>query len=176
LTEAIYPHFSLLVSTSSDAAQKTVKTRCGKSYWGLLPQYSSLRLQTKKEALGMKSKRIHFILLMVICMVLASVPNVLAASLTHASGKLTYMRAHAVGSKWGPPGDVIDADIIIKLDTKPNMAFGFQLRDDNSDTALRQAMFDILRLAYKNNLQAYIDYWIDPGKKNGLIHRVWISK
>ncbi len=99
-----------------------------------------------------------------------------AASLLNTQGNITYLRAHALGSGYGPSNDFIDAEIIIKLDNKPGMAFGFQLRDNNNDTAVRQAMFDILLESYQNNWPVHIDYWINEGQKNGVIHRVWVSK
>ncbi len=99
-----------------------------------------------------------------------------AASLYAVSGKVTYLRAHAIGSGWGPSTDFIDVEVVAKLDTYPSNAFGLQLRDTNDDTALRQAMFDILMQAYNNNWTVNITYWIDPGKYNGIIHRVVLSR
>jgi len=50
--------------------------------------------------------------------------------LQESSGKVTFLRAHDVGTSWGPPADRIDVEVVTKLDSLPNQAFGFQLRDD----------------------------------------------
>jgi len=99
-----------------------------------------------------------------------------AAQLYGAKGKLTLLRVHALGSGFGPPQDKIDVEVVIRLDSKPGESFGFQLRDNNDDTAVRRAMFDLLRDAFKNNWTVYIDYWMDAGKKNGIVHRVSLTK
>lgn len=99
-----------------------------------------------------------------------------AAKLYSAKGKLTLLRVHALGSAFGPPQDKIDVEVVIRLDSKPGESFGFQLRDNNDDTAVRRAMFDLLRDAFKNNWTVSIDYWMDAGKKNGIVHRVALTK
>lgn len=99
-----------------------------------------------------------------------------AAELIGTKGKLTYLRVHALGSAYGPPQDRIDVEVVIKLDTNPNKSFGFQLRENNNDTGVREAMFNLLQDAFNNNYNVTIDYWIDPGKKNGVIHRVTLTK
>ena len=55
------------------------------------------------------------------------------------SGKLSLLRVHDVGTGYGPATDFIDVEAIIWLDTKPGMAFGFQLRNDDNRPA-RQGM------------------------------------
>jgi hypothetical protein len=97
------------------------------------------------------------------------------AALLNASGKVTRLRVHDVGTKFGPPTDQIDVEVVIELNTKPGMAFGFQLRND-SDRAARQGMLDLLRDAFNNNWTVHIDYNIDTGKKNGTIIRTWLTK
>ena len=115
---------------------------------------------------------------LVACSILLSLATVTSvqAGLYATTGQITYLRAHALGSGWGPPTDFIDVEIIVKLDSQPGKAFGFQLRDNNSDTSLRKAMFDILLKAYKNNWPVTIDFYLDPGKNNGIVHRVQLSK
>jgi hypothetical protein len=97
------------------------------------------------------------------------------ADLKQVTGKVTYLRVHAVGSAWGPPQDRIDVETVIKMSTSPGMAYGFQLRN-NKERPVRQAMLDLLRDAFNNNWSVTIDFWIEPGKKNGIIHRVWLTK
>jgi hypothetical protein len=97
------------------------------------------------------------------------------AELLQASGKVTMLRVHDVGTKYGPPTDQIDVEVVIQLNTQPGKAFGFQLRNDNNRPA-RQGMLDLLRDAFNNNWTVTIDFNIDPGKKNGVIIRTWLTK
>lgn len=95
--------------------------------------------------------------------------------LLNSSGKITMLRIHDVGTKYGPPADQIDVEAVIQLDTKPGMAFGFQLRNDNQRVT-REGMLNLLRDAFRNNWTVSIDYNIDPPKKNGVIIRAWVIK
>ncbi len=95
--------------------------------------------------------------------------------LLNARGKITLLRTHDVGTKYGPPTDQIDVETVIQLNTKPGMAFGFQLRDD-AQRVTREGMLDLLRDAFRNNWTVSIDYTITQPKKNGVIIRVWVEK
>jgi hypothetical protein len=95
--------------------------------------------------------------------------------LRQASGIITLLRVHDVGTGYGPPSDFIDVEVVIQLDTTPGKAFGFQLRDD-ANRPVRQGMLDLLRDAFNNNWTVTVDYSIDPGKNNGVIMRVWLTK
>ena len=97
------------------------------------------------------------------------------ADLWESSGKLALLRVHDVGTAYGPPNDTIDVEVILWLDTKPGMAFGFQLRDDANRPA-RQGMLDLLRDALAHGYTVTIDYNIENGKKNGVIIRTWVTK
>jgi hypothetical protein len=92
-----------------------------------------------------------------------------------ASGKISFLRVHDVGSGFGPPSDFIDVEVVIQLNTKPGESFGFQLRAD-ANRAARQGMLDLLRDAFNNNWTVTIDYDITPPKKNGVIVRVAVVK
>ena len=96
-------------------------------------------------------------------------------ALLESSGRLTFLRVHDVGTGFGPPNDFIDVEVVIKLDTKPNNAFGFQLRNDNSRPA-RAGMLDLLRDAFNHNWVVLIDYNLDAGKTNGVIIRTALTK
>jgi hypothetical protein len=61
-----------------------------------------------------------------------------------ASGRITMLRVHDVGTKFGPPTDQIDVEVVITLNTESGKAFGFQLRNDANRPA-RQGMLDLLR-------------------------------
>lgn len=98
--------------------------------------------------------------------------GVLYPRLTSTNGRVTMLRAHDVGTKYGPPWDQIDVEVVFRLDTEPNRAFGFQLRDDTNGAAHKD-MLDLLRTAYKRNARVGIDY--TPGWSNGKILRVWLE-
>jgi hypothetical protein len=91
--------------------------------------------------------------------------------LLERTGLITFLRAHDLGSGFGPPTDFIDVEAVIKLDTAPDEAYGFELRNDRFRPS-RQAMFDLLREAYFSNRSVTIDYFIIPGRHNGRIFRV----
>lgn len=90
-------------------------------------------------------------------------------------GKLTLLRVHDVGTKYGPKTDQIDVEVVVKLNTTPDWAYGFQLRND-SNRPVRQAMLDLLRDAFNHNWTVRLEYKVDPGKKNALIFRVILKK
>ena len=114
----------------------------------------------------------HFLSVIAICVLFISAKP---TDLLNAKGKITMLRTHDVGTKYGPPTDQIDVEAVIQLDTKPGMAFGFQLRDDAQRVA-RVGMLDLLHDAFNNNWTVSIDYNIAPLKKNGVIIRVWVVK
>jgi hypothetical protein len=93
------------------------------------------------------------------------------ADLKNSQGKLTFLRAHDVGTGWGPPNDQLDVEVVFMLDSVPQGAFGFQLRVDTNQP-VRDAMVALLRDAYVNNLKVSVDYFIDPGKHNGRAFRI----
>jgi hypothetical protein len=93
------------------------------------------------------------------------------ADIKNHQGKLTFLRAHDVGTGWGPPNDELDVEVIFILDSDPEGAYGFQLRTD-ANQPVREAMFSLLRDAYVHNLTVSADYFIDPGKHNGTAFRI----
>jgi hypothetical protein len=93
------------------------------------------------------------------------------ADLKNSQGKLTFLRAHDVGTGWGPPNDQLDVGVVFILDSVPQDAFGFQLRTDANEP-VREAMVGLLRDAYVNNLTVSVDYFIDPGKHHGRAFRI----
>src|SRR5690606_15350765 len=38
-------------------------------------------------------------------------------------GKVTLLRVHDVGTKFGPPSDQLDAEVIVKVDSEPGRSF-----------------------------------------------------
>jgi hypothetical protein len=96
-------------------------------------------------------------------------------ALIQSKGKVTFLRVHDVGTKFGPPSDQIDAEVIMKLSSQPDRAMGFQPRNDD-DRAARQGMLDLLRDAVNNNRTVAVDYDLPTGKKNGIAIRVALTK
>jgi hypothetical protein len=107
--------------------------------------------------------------------ILFGVSGPLEAALLNSQGRLTMLRVHDVGTKYGPPSDQIDVEVVIQLDSRPGMAFGFQLRGGTNALA-HQGMLDLLRDAFENRWVVNIDYSLDQGKKNGVIIRTWVKK
>ncbi len=93
------------------------------------------------------------------------------SELRNNQGRLTFLRAHDVGTGWGPPNDQLDVEVVFMLDTVPGGAFGFQLRTDANEP-VREAMVGLLRDAYVHHLTVSVDYFIDPGKHNGRAFRI----
>jgi hypothetical protein len=91
--------------------------------------------------------------------------------LKESSGQVVFLRAHDVGTGFGPPSDFLDIEAVFILDSDPSSAFGFQLRDDGN-TPARDAMFATLNDAHAHNLRVTVDYFVEPGKKNGRAIRV----
>jgi hypothetical protein len=100
--------------------------------------------------------------------------GVVNAERLNTSGRITLLRVHDVGTAYGPSSDQIDVEVVIQLDSEPGKAFGFQLRDD-ANKSTREGMLSLLRDAFNNNRTVNIDYDITPGKKNGVIVRVWLG-
>jgi len=97
------------------------------------------------------------------------------AGLVNTSGKVTTLRVHDVGTKYGPASDQIDVEVVITLSNEAGKAFGFQLRNDGN-RPVRSGMLDLLRDAFNNNWTVNIDYNSNPPKKNSVLIRVWLTK
>ena len=93
------------------------------------------------------------------------------SNLLEKTGKIVFLRAHDLGTGYGPPNDELDVEAVFILNAIGDGAYGFQLRNDDKLPA-RQAMFSLLRDAFVNNLTVIADYLIDPGKQNGIAIRV----
>ena len=95
--------------------------------------------------------------------------------LLNASGQISLLRVHDLGTGYGPPSDSIDVEVVVQFVGRPADAFGFQLRSDNKNPA-RRGMLDLLRDAFNHGWTAHIDFNIDQGHHNGVIIRVWVTK
>jgi hypothetical protein len=83
-------------------------------------------------------------------------------------GKITYIRVSPHGG-YGAPQDHLNTQVVIKLDTKPDMAFGFELTAGSPDLPTNLAMLSILRDAYIHKFTISIGYWIEELKNTGVI-------
>jgi hypothetical protein len=95
--------------------------------------------------------------------------------LLNLNGQLSLLRVHDVGTGYGPPNDQLDVEVIVQFVGQPNDAFGFQLRTDTNEP-VREGMLGLLRDGFNRGWTVWIDYNIDPGKHNGTIIRVWLTK
>ncbi len=91
-------------------------------------------------------------------------------SLLALEGRVTLLRVHDLGTRYGPPLDEIDVEVVVQLDSAPEQAFGFSLREGNQE-ADHEGMLSLLRTAFKQNRKIRIDY-TRTGIRNGIILRV----
>lgn len=91
--------------------------------------------------------------------------------LLEKTGKIVFLRAHDLGTGYGPPSDQLDVEAVFILNSFGEGTYGFQLRSDDYLPA-RQAMFSLLREAFANNFTVITDYVIEPGRINGTAIRV----
>lgn len=94
--------------------------------------------------------------------------------LLQRTGVITFLRVHDFGTGFGPATDFVDVEAVIKLDSVPTDAFGFQLRNDRNRPS-RQGMLDLLRDAFFGGHAVTIDYFMIPGRHNGRIIRVALT-
>src|ERR1700729_3615127 len=95
--------------------------------------------------------------------------------LLEKTGKIIFLRAHDLGTKYGPPSDQLDVEAVFILNSLGEGAYGFQLRNDDNLPA-RQAMLSLLREAFANNFTVIADYLIEPGRINGTAFRVAVKR
>jgi hypothetical protein len=91
-------------------------------------------------------------------------------SVLNASGRITFLRAHDVGTGFGRPPNLLDGEVVCLLDSIPWMSFGFQLRAD-TERATRQQMLALLRAAFVANYPVSIDY-VRTAPRVGTVIRV----
>jgi CARDB len=124
-------------------------------------------------------KAVHGSSIVLIALILLSlcVPSARSdAAVLQASGKVTLLRVHDVGTAFGPPSDQIDVEVVFRLDSQPMKAFGFQLRND-SNAAAHRGMLDLLRDAFNHGWTVTTDYRVDDpqSENNGVAIRVWLT-
>jgi bacillolysin len=96
------------------------------------------------------------------------------AILKNVAGKITLLRVHDLGTGYGPITDFLDSEVIVRLDTAPDTALGFQLRH-GAFLAERKQMLSVLQQALENTKKIAICY-VEKGPKTGNILRVYIEQ
>jgi hypothetical protein len=91
------------------------------------------------------------------------------------SGRLKLLRVHDKGTKFGPPSDQIDVEVIVQFFERPNEAFGFQLRDDSQGPA-REGMLGLLRDGFNHGWTVTIDFDHVAGHRNNKAIRVVLTR
>jgi hypothetical protein len=91
-------------------------------------------------------------------------------SVLAVEGKLTFLRVHDPGTGFGPPVEFLDTEVVVKVDTAPLKAFGFQLREDGEEAA-RRGMLALLRDAFRQDRRVRIEY-VRTSIHHGVIFRV----
>ncbi|MPR36189.1 VPS10 domain-containing protein [Salmonirosea aquatica] len=94
-------------------------------------------------------------------------------SVLAANGKINFLRVHDAGTKFGPPNDVLDAEAVVQLDSRPGQYFGVQLRPGPAE-ASHVSSVRLLRTAFEANLPVSIDY-VRNGLHSGRIIRVMLK-
>jgi len=104
------------------------------------------------------------------------IPTTLQAQVStkSASGKLSMLRVHDIAVSFGGGNDVLDAEVIVKLQGD-NLSYGFKLRKDANEIS-RQGMLHLLRDAYHNDYKLRLSYTIKAGSTKGTIIVVELSK
>lgn len=97
--------------------------------------------------------------------------DTLPPRLLQTEGKLSFLRVHDVGTRFGPPTDQLDVEVVVRLDSAPGQAFGFRLRL-GSDEAAHRGMLDVLRNAFNKDRRVRLDYRRPVGANNSTIVRV----
>ena len=107
---------------------------------------------------------------------LADVPASLKGPHKHAqevSGKITLMRAQVEGLEIGGNNDLLDAEVLVVLDSEPENVYGIRYHEQKPATG---AIVEILRTAYIHDLPVTIQHVMAPGKKHLKINWVQLEK
>ena len=91
------------------------------------------------------------------------------------SGRLSLLRVHDRGTKFGPPSDQIDVEVVVAFQNRPNDFFGFQLRQD-ANAPVREGMLGLLRDGFNHNWIVHLDFNQQPNRHNSVLFRVWLTK
>lgn len=83
-------------------------------------------------------------------------------SILSVEGHIVLLRIHDVGTGYGSPGDFLDAEVIVRIDSAPEKAFGFKLRSEEANEKdVQSEMLDTLRKAFNRGRPVHINYEIE---------------
>lgn len=94
--------------------------------------------------------------------------------LASIQGKISYLRIHPPETMYGTPPNQLDAEIIIKLDSNPEIALGFNLRSADQDVFASE-MFELALSAFGENHNVKIEY-LKSGTHIGKVLRIINAK
>lgn len=109
--------------------------------------------------------------------VMADTPPSLKVPDSHSiesTGKINLYRAQIQGLEFGRGEQEIDAEILVTLDSQPDLVFTLRLHEDSPP--VNKIIANTLRDAYINNLPVTIYHQIAPKKTNVKIHMVQLNK
>jgi hypothetical protein len=86
------------------------------------------------------------------------------------SGNIALLRVNEVGA----PANDLGGEVVVKLDTKPDVAFLLELRP-NSNLSQHRAAFKSLLAAYTRKIPVLISYQ-ENGTVTGIIKRVDLGR
>jgi hypothetical protein len=97
-------------------------------------------------------------------------------AIRNQTGKITLLRIHEVGSGYGPSTDLLDGEVIFKINSgNADYSYGFQLRND-ANALTHEGMFQLLKEAFIKELPVHFDFDEKEGKRNHTTFRIWIVK
>jgi hypothetical protein len=99
--------------------------------------------------------------------------SIVQGQLLNISGKIKYLRMHDLKTGYGPQNDYLDVEVVLRLDSDPNMALGFQLRNASFLPAHKD-MLSLLIHAFDRDRTVSLDY-IKTGLNSGVVIRTWLS-
>jgi hypothetical protein len=97
-----------------------------------------------------------------------------SSQISNLAGKINFLRAHDLGTGYGPANDYLDAEVVLHLNSNPNTTLGFQLRQGQFLPEHRK-MLSILQNAFYQDITVSIDY-VKVAPTKGVILRTWMIK
>jgi hypothetical protein len=91
------------------------------------------------------------------------------------SGNLFFLRAHELGTGFGPDDDHIDVELVARIDAEPEHSFGAELRDNDARPS-HEGMLALLRDGFNHGWETTVEYDLDEGRRNGILIRVELRK
>lgn len=96
-------------------------------------------------------------------------------ALLRRSGQVNFLRVHDLKTGYGPGDDQIDGEMVAKIDSEPDHAFGTTLRDDDRLPS-HEGMLALLRDGITHDLETTVDYDLGEGRSNGSLMRVELRR